>query len=160
MAATSSTATFPGLGELQLCRHEYDHSVGIARGLGGQSKVTEIQDFDGSIGGPIKKDKLWFLITGRKQTSNLESPGSFYPNGSPGIELDHIYDGTIRLAYQINPKLKATMMWTRDWKYIGDDIVSGSGGYNDTDPLQSSDYRKPVMYYIMQGESQPRRHRN
>lgn len=122
-----------------------------ARGLVGQSKVTEIQDFDGSFGGPILKDRLWFLITGRKQLSNLESPGSFYPNGSPGIELDHIYDGTVRLAWQINSKVKATMMWTRDWKYIGDDIVSGAGGYNDTDPLQSSDYRKPVMYYIMQG---------
>ena len=123
----------------------------VARNLVGQSKVTEIQDFDGSIGGPIKKDKLWFLITGRKQTSNLQSAGSFYPNGSPGVELDHIYDGTVRLAYQINPKFKATAMWTRDWKYIGDDIVSGAGTYNDTNPLQSSDFRKPVMYYIMQG---------
>jgi hypothetical protein len=123
----------------------------INRGLAGQSKVTEIEDFDGSLSGPIIKEKLWFVLTGRKQTSNLESPGSFYPNGSPGIELDHIYDGTLRLAYQINPKLKATMMWTRDWKYIGDDIVSGAGGYNDADPLQSSDFRKPVMYYIIQG---------
>jgi hypothetical protein len=123
----------------------------LNRGLVGQSKVTEIQDFDGSIGGPIKKDKLWFLITGRKQTSNLQSPGSFYPNGSPGVELDHIYDGTIRLAYQVNSKTKATMMMTRDWKYIGDDIVSGAGGYNDTNPLQASDFRKPVMYYVMQG---------
>jgi hypothetical protein len=122
----------------------------VARGLVGQSKVTEIQDFDGSLGGPIKKDKLWFLITGRKQLSNLESPGSFYPNGAPGVELDHIYDATARLTYQVNPKLKIATMMTRDWKYIGDDIVSGSGGFNDTNPLQASDYRKPVMYYIMQ----------
>ena len=123
----------------------------VARGLVGQSKVTEIQDFDGSVGGPILKDRLWFLITGRKQLSNLQSPGSFYPNGAPGVELDHIYDGTARITWQVNPKLKATLMWTRDWKYIGDDIVSGSGGYNDTNPLQSSNFRKPVMYYIMQG---------
>ena len=34
-----------------------------ARGLVGQSKVTEIQDFDGSVGGPIIRDRLWFLIT-------------------------------------------------------------------------------------------------
>lgn len=121
-----------------------------ARGLVGQSRVTEIQDFDGSIGGPVLKDRLWFLITGRKQLSNLESPGSFYPNGQPGVELDHIYDGTGRLTWQANPKLKIAGMWTRDWKYIGDDIVSGSGGYNDTNPLQSSNYRAPVMYYIMQ----------
>ena len=29
--------------------------------------------------------------------------------------------------------------------------MSGSGGYNDTNPLQASNFRKPVMYYIMQG---------
>src|SRR5215471_5336719 len=38
-----------------------------ARGLLGQDKTVKIEDFDGSLGGPVKKDKLWFLLTGRKQ---------------------------------------------------------------------------------------------
>src|SRR5213594_328366 len=36
----------------------------IARGVAGQSAVDKIEDFDGSLGGAIKKDKLWFLLTG------------------------------------------------------------------------------------------------
>src|SRR6266705_3786167 len=39
----------------------------MARGVTGQSAVNKIEDFDGSLGGPAKKDKLWFLLTGRKQ---------------------------------------------------------------------------------------------
>jgi hypothetical protein len=60
----------------------------INRGVTGQSTVNKIEDFDGSLGGPIKKDKLWFLLTGRKQLTNLQSAGSFFSNGQPGIERD------------------------------------------------------------------------
>src|SRR6266849_1913990 len=52
------------------------------RGLVGQSSVNKIEDFVGSLGGPIKKDKLWFLLTARKQLSNLQSPGSLNSDGS------------------------------------------------------------------------------
>ena len=126
------------------------NSALVARGVAGQSAVNEIQDFDGSFGGPFKKDKLWFLVTGRKQLTNLQSPGSFLPDGSPGIEYSHIYTGTVRLTYQVNSKNKFAAMWQRDWKTIQDDIVSGAGGYNDTNPLVSSNHRAPVMYYILQ----------
>ena len=49
-------------------------------------------------------------------------------------------------------------MWTREWKTIKDDIVTGQntlagagGGYNDTNPAISSLRRDPVMFYILQG---------
>lgn len=122
----------------------------IAEGVAGQSRVSQIQDLDGSFGGPILKNKLWFLIVGRKQVANLESPGSFYTNGKPGIEFDRIYTGTGRLTYQATPKNKFSLMWQRAWKFIDDDIVTGAGGYNDVNPSISSDYRRPVMYYILQ----------
>jgi hypothetical protein len=112
--------------------------------------VQQIQDLDGSLGGPIKKDKLWFLATFRKQLSNLQSPGSFYANGQPGIENDHIYTPQLRLTWQIAPKFKMSIMDHRMFKTIEDDIVSGSGGYNDSNPNISSNHRLPVMYYIAQ----------
>ena len=121
-----------------------------ARNLTGQSAVNKINDFDGSFGGPLKRDKLWFLTTGRYQRSDLQSPGSFYRDGSPGIEKDWIWTGTGRLTYQATPKNKIALMWTRDWKTIKADIVSGAGGYNDTDPDIASLHREPVMYYILQ----------
>ena len=55
-----------------------------ARGVTGQSAVNRIEDFDGNLGGPIVKDRLWFLIGGRKQLSFLQSAGSFYPDGRRG----------------------------------------------------------------------------
>src|SRR5271170_4362344 len=39
----------------------------IARGLSGQDKTVKIEDYDGSFSGPIQKDKLWFVMTGREQ---------------------------------------------------------------------------------------------
>src|SRR2546425_12854251 len=32
------------------------------RGVTGQSAVNKLEDFDGSLGGAIKKDRLWFLL--------------------------------------------------------------------------------------------------
>lgn len=122
----------------------------VTRGVTGQSKVNQIQDFDGSFGGPILKNKLWFVLTGRKQLSNLQSPGSFYANGDPGIEKDFIYTGHLRLTWQLNSKNKISIMDHRMWKTITDDIVSGAGGFNDSNPDISSNKRDPVMYYIAQ----------
>ena len=99
-----------------------------ARGLAGQSAVNKIEDFDGSVGGPLKKDRLWFLLTGRRQITNLQSAGSFFSNGSPGIEADKLWTGTARLTWQINSKNKFSGMWQRVWKYISADIVSSLFG--------------------------------
>src|SRR5579864_173059 len=61
-----------------------------ARGLTGASAVNRIEDFDGSLGGPIKRDKLWFLLSGRKQLTFVQAANSFYLDGSPGIERAHV----------------------------------------------------------------------
>ena len=129
------------------------------RGVTGQSAVNKINDFDGSLGGPIKKDKLWFLLTGRKQLTNLQSAGSFFADGTPGIERDSLTTATGRLTWQINSKNKFSAMYSRIWKSISADIVSslfglgqGMSPYNATDPNISSLHRDPVLYYIAQGK--------
>src|SRR5206468_12063165 len=130
-----------------------------ARGVTGQSAVDKINDFDGSLGGPIKRDKLWFLLTGRRQLTNLQSAGSFFSDGSPGIERDSLTTATGRLTWQINPKNKFSAMYSRMWKAISADRVSSLFGlgqvmspYNATDPNVSSLRRDPVLYYIAQGK--------
>ncbi len=120
------------------------------RGLTGQSAVNRLEDFNGSLGGPIIKDKLWFLVGGRKQLSFVQSAGSFYPDGSPGIEKSYIWTGDIRLTYQVNAKNKISAMWIRDWKTKENDVVTGAGGYSDVNPNISSLERMPKMYYIFQ----------
>src|SRR5437899_9415481 len=76
----------------------------MTRGVTGQSAVNKINDFDGSLGGPIKKDKLWFLLTGRKQITKLQSAGSFFADGSPGVERDSLATMTGRLTWESSHK--------------------------------------------------------
>ncbi len=90
-----------------------------ARGLSGQDKTVKIEDFNGAFGGPIKKDKVWFMLTGRQQVTYTQAGASKYPDGSPGIQDGHIYDGTFRLTYQLNQKNKFSAFWLRNWKYKG-----------------------------------------
>src|SRR5713101_1379477 len=131
----------------------------ITRGVTGQSAVNKINDFNGSLGGPIKKDKLWFLVTGRKQLTNLQSAGSFFADGRPGIERDSLDTLTGRLTWQMSPKNKFSAMYSRIWKSISADIVSslfglgqGQSPYNATDPNISSLHRDPVLYYVAQSK--------
>lgn len=122
-----------------------------ARGLSGPSKSVKIEDFDGSLGGPLRKDKLWFVLTGRKQLTNTQAGGSFYPNGAPGIQEGGIYAGTIRLTYQINAKNKVSAFWLRNWKYKEHQIVDGGVSGLPFDPSTASDQRtRWPMYYILQ----------
>ncbi|HYL93596.1 MAG TPA: TonB-dependent receptor [Alphaproteobacteria bacterium] len=122
----------------------------IARNVSGQSAVNRLEDFDGALGGPIKRDKLWFLLSARKQLSFVQAVGSTFDNGSPGIERSYIYTGALRLTYQINSKNKFAAMWIRDWKTKENDVVTGAGGLSDVGLEQSSLERTPVMYYILQ----------
>src|SRR5499427_6739845 len=120
------------------------------RGVTGQSAVQRIEDFDGSLGGPFKKDKLWFLLSGRKQLTFVQAANSFNLDGTPGVERSYIYTGGLRLTYQINSKNKVAATWTRDWKTKEQDVVTG-GQVTDINPLVSSLERSPKMYYVLQG---------
>jgi len=120
----------------------------IARGATAQSAITQLQDLDGSLGGPIKRDKLWFLLSGRKQQTYQQSP-LCVNNGSPCIDRSRIYSGNLRLTYQANAKNKFSAMWMRDFKRTEDEAVT-----NVTNGVAASfnatTQRIPAMYYITQ----------
>lgn len=122
-----------------------------ARGLVGQSKVKFIKDYDGSIGGPILRDKLWFLGAGRYQSTYTIIPGSFYPDGSPGIEDQYIKSGTLRLSWQITSKDKFSGTYERNQKFRGHSLASATVGRPDN-PAVSALRRGPPLYYVAQGK--------
>jgi carboxypeptidase family protein len=123
------------------------------RGLSAQDKTVKIEDFDGSFGGPIKHDKLWFLITGRRQVTFTQAGATTYPNGAPGIQQGYITSGSGRLTYQVNPKNKISAFWMRYWKTKPVEIVDGGQeGYVPADPSVSSTFRHNDPYYIAQGK--------
>src|SRR5206468_12232526 len=55
------------------------------RGLRTPDAVDLIFDTNASLGGPIKRDRLWFFGSYRNVGNNNIVANSFYPDGSPGI---------------------------------------------------------------------------
>jgi len=124
-----------------------------ARGLSGQDAIAKIEDFDGSFGGPIIRDKLWFLLTGRDQQTFTQAANSTYPNGAPGIQDGGIYAGSLRFTYQMNSKNKFSIFETRNWKYKNHEILDGGQTGIPADPSTAATRRnKWPMYFIAQGK--------
>ena len=120
----------------------------IARGITVQPGINQIEDFDGSLGGPFVKDKLWFLLSGRKQQTYQVSP-LCVNNGSPCIDRSRIYTGHFRLTWQANAKNKFSAMWMRDFKRTEDEAVTNTTNGVAAD-FQATTQRIPAMYYITQ----------
>jgi Carboxypeptidase regulatory-like domain/TonB-dependent Receptor Plug Domain len=123
----------------------------VTRGLVGQSKVKFIKDYDGSVGGPLLHDKLWFLAAARYQSTYTIIPNSFYPDGSPGIEDQYIKSGTFRLSWQITSKDKFSGTYERNQKFRGHSLAAAVGGRPDN-PAVSALRRGPPLYYVAQGK--------
>src|SRR2546425_2540144 len=85
----------------------------INRGVTGQSAVNRIEDFDGSLGGPLQKDKRWFLLTGRKQLTNLQSAGSVFSGCRPRNERGFLRTGNGPLTWQVNPEKQLSGLYSR-----------------------------------------------
>ncbi len=124
----------------------------IARGLTGQSKVQHIEDFDGSVGGPILKDKLWFLSAFRYQSTYGVIPGSFYPDGSPGVEDQYIKSASLRLSWQISSKDKFSGTYERFQKFKGHELFRGGVVGRPDNPAVSAQRRGPPLYYVAAGK--------
>jgi len=53
-----------------------------ARGLGSVGNVKKNADFNPGLGGPIRRDKLWFYLSGRYQIADLYEPGFYNKNAN------------------------------------------------------------------------------
>ncbi|MGH9254550.1 MAG: carboxypeptidase regulatory-like domain-containing protein [Vicinamibacterales bacterium] len=82
-----------------------------ARGLTSAPSVREYYDVGGGIGGPIKRDRLWFFASGRWEDRSIYQVGNYYnkvhgtlfyePDLSrPAYNQDFSKDAGIRLTWQ------------------------------------------------------------
>ena len=97
----------------------------IDRGLKTPDAVDLIYDVNASLGGPIKRDTLWFFGSYRNVGNNNIVANSFYPDGSPGIYDQRVRNYTVRLTWQINQRNKITAYDDYQWKYVGHLFTSG-----------------------------------
>ena len=92
-----------------------------AAGLRSPGDLLELWDVDVSLGGPIKKDKLWFFAVLRNQGNSMSVPG-MYANLNAGNANSWTYEpdltqpargagktrsGAVRLTWQISPEQQA-----------------------------------------------------
>src|SRR5262249_38264302 len=91
-------------------------------------EIQKIWDFNPSIGGPIKKDKLWFNYTFRHWGTNKTVAGNYYdadPSpltykadlSRPAIDDGHLRSNAIRLAWQATSSDKFTMYHDEQGKF-------------------------------------------
>jgi hypothetical protein len=113
----------------------------LDRGLRTPDAVDLIYDTNASLGGPLKRDRLWFFGSYRNVGNNNIVANSFYPDGSPGIYDQRVKNYTLRLTWQVNPRNKITAYDDYQTKYVGHLFTSG------TDVVLAAARRPPVIKY-------------
>jgi hypothetical protein len=114
-----------------------------ARGLSVPDKIAKIYDFNGSLGGPIKENKLWFFASARRWGVDAPIADTYYtPKGSnysltypqcvakaiqceQGIDDQHIKSALARLTWQISPKNKLGAYYDKVGKDRGHGMNAG-----------------------------------
>jgi hypothetical protein len=106
-----------------------------ALGLTSVTAIKTLYDVNGSFGGPLIRDRLWFYGTERYQTNQTWAAGSYYsqnplptPGNLPrvattqqGYNPNFIWDNTFRLTLAATPKLRVNafaVMQRKWWPYF------------------------------------------
>jgi hypothetical protein len=88
------------------------------RGLNASTGVKMYTDFGGGLGGPIKKDRLWFYYANRKLDRGQYVQGDYYNKlpqptvlyvpdlNHPGWTHDYSFDTSVRFTWQVAQKHK------------------------------------------------------
>jgi hypothetical protein len=93
-----------------------------ARGVGGQPEIRKLFDVNGGVGGPIKRDKLWFFLAQRWFHTSSFLPGNYYnkrqgtlfyePDLSrPAYDDDYYGETSVRLTWQAAPRHKVDLSY-------------------------------------------------
>ena len=117
------TVYFGGVGS-RMVGSNYTEALRIA-GLSTPGSLLKQWDANAAVGGPIKKDKLWFFATARDEGQYRSIPG-IYPNLNAGDRTRWLYApdktrqaqgaeswqvGTLRLTLQATPRNKFNVYW-------------------------------------------------
>ncbi len=94
-----------------------------ARGATSPNAIVHIEDFNGSVGGPILTNKLWFLGSYRYQSTFDTAPNIFNTDGTPIVEDQHIAQGVARITYQFTSKDKFSGTFDRIQKFKGHELT-------------------------------------
>ena len=91
----------------------------VALGFKIQNRVQSVYDVNGTLGGPIRRDRLWFFGTFRRWSANNYLGNTFTSTGEQAVDDQHLTDATIRLTYQASRNNKLSFHYDRSIKWRG-----------------------------------------
>ena len=99
--------------------------------------LTETYDYNGQVGGPIIKDRLWWFTSWRIWKADNLVAGAFNLDGTQALNDNRITDEMGKFDYQINSKNRMSFMYFRNQKNRYHRRNQGSFGDNVTAVLQN-----------------------
>lgn len=119
----------------------------IASGLVNPPDLVRLFDYNANLGGPIKRDRLWFYGSARAWTTdtslNMVHDGRLGAPGEPVVDASLVKNFLGRLTWQVSPKNRFTVSYAREprWRdYLGIET-------NTTRPEAASRLLVPVAYW-------------
>jgi Carboxypeptidase regulatory-like domain len=148
-----------------------------AAGLAAPNPLVKIYDYNGAVGGPIKKDAIWFFTTVRSQGSSSKIPVFYNKNqgnanawlyvpdpGHQAVNDKTWVNGSARLSMQLSPRNKLNLFWDEQnvcsisWakcenggNYANALFSPEANGYGDLYPMRAQQvtYSSPVSNKIL-----------
>lgn len=80
-------------------------------GLESNGAIIGMYDVNGSFGGPIKRDKIWFILSARQYAVDNLIPGS------PIVDDQYIKLAAARVTWQVTPRNKIAVHYDRMYKF-------------------------------------------
>src|SRR5437763_6953831 len=113
-----------------------------AAGLLTPGKLYKLWDYNVGVGGPIKKDKVWFFLQFRDEGSHRTIPGMFAnlnmgnPNAwtyvadtsRPAVAAGSWRNGSARLTFQPTPRQKLNVFWDQQIPCQGAGVLGSTAG--------------------------------
>jgi hypothetical protein len=113
-----------------------------ARGVTAPAKLDKNWDYNGGVGFPIRKDRVWWFTSFRNWGYNNFAPNAFYADGRQGVDDNLIQAYTNRATVQINSWNKFTAMYDKLPKFRGHrNIETGT-----VDPNAAVVQKTPLAY--------------
>src|SRR5947208_2588586 len=76
------------------------------RGLKSADGIGKLYNVEGALGGPIKRDKVWFFASARSFHLDTLPADTFNADGSPGVDPQSINSVQARVTWQMSQKNK------------------------------------------------------
>ena len=133
-----------------------------AKGLRSPNKLKNLFDYNGSVGGPIARDKVWFYSSARFQRSESYIAG-MYENKNAGDLSKWLYEADLsdqtasflksntvnsRVTWQASPRNKFNVYFDDSWRYWNASLVGVS-----SESEQKYDF--PRLWSVTGGYSSP-----